>query len=80
MDSLGAVRVIHEVAHRDEGVTQGFCRRDPLLSVQTEHPLQQIYELSSVGFLSQHVRPLQMRRQVDLGFRNKPQISCCVFQ
>lgn len=62
--------VIHKVAHCDEGVTQSFCRCDPFVSIQTEHPLQEIYKLSSISFLSQHIRPLQMRRQVDLEYAN----------
>ncbi len=67
-DLLGAVGIIHEVAHCDKGVTQSFCRRDPFVGIQTEHPLQEVYKLSSISFLSQHVRPLQMRRQVDLEY------------
>ena len=61
--------VIHEVAHRDEGVTQGFCGRDPLVCVQSEHPFQEVYEFPPVGLLCQHVCSLQVGRQVDLGGR-----------
>lgn len=63
---LGAVRIVHEMAHGDKGVTQSFCRCDPFISIQTKHPLQEVYKLSSIGLLSQHVCPLQMRGQVDL--------------
>lgn len=65
---LGAVGIVHEVAHCDKGVTQSFCGCDPFVGVQTEHPLQEVYKLSSISFLSQHVCPLQMRRQVDLEY------------
>lgn len=49
---LGAMRIIHKVTHGDKGVAQSFCGSDSFICVQTEHPLQQVYELSSVGFLS----------------------------
>lgn len=45
------MRIIHKVTHGDEGVTQSFCGSDSFVCVQAEHPLQQVYELSSVGFL-----------------------------
>ena len=63
---LRAVGIIHKVAHCDEGVTQSFGWCDPFVGIQTEHTFQEVYKLSSISFLSQHVRPLQMRRQVDL--------------
>lgn len=63
---LGAVGIIHEVAHCDEGVTQSFCGCDPFVGVQTQHPLQEVDKLPSISFLSQHVGPFQMRRQIDL--------------
>lgn len=52
--------IIHKVTHGDKGVTQSFCGIDALVCVQAEHPLQQIYKLSPVGFLSQHVCSLQV--------------------
>lgn len=52
--------IIHKVAHGDKGVTKSFCGSDSFVCVQAEHPLQQVYKLSSVSFLSQHVRSLQM--------------------
>lgn len=58
--------IIHEVAHRDKGVTQSFCRCDPFVSIQTKHSLQEVYKLSPVSFLSQHVSSLQVRGKVDL--------------
>lgn len=57
---LGTVRIIHKVTHGHKGVTQSFRGSDSLVCVQAEHPLQQVNELSSVSFLSQHVRSLQM--------------------
>lgn len=63
---LGAVRIIYEVTHCDKRVTQSFCGCDPLVGIQAEHTLQEVNELSSISFLSQHVSSLQMRRQVDL--------------
>lgn len=57
---LGAMGIIHKVAHGDKGVTKSFCGSDSFVCVQAEHPLQQVYKLSSVSFLSQHVRSLQV--------------------
>lgn len=54
------------MAHGDEGVRQCLGGCDSLVSVQPEHPLQQVDELPPVRLLCQHVRALQLRRQVDL--------------
>lgn len=60
------MREIHEVAHCDKGVPQSLCGRDPLVSIQSQHPLQEVDKLTPIRFLSQHVGPLQVRRHVDL--------------
>lgn len=54
-------------------MSEGFSGRDPFVGVQAEHALQEVYELSSVGLLGQHVRPLQVGGQVDLGKQGSPQ-------
>lgn len=48
------------MCHGDEGVVQSLHGRDPLVRVQRQHLLQQVYELPPVGLLSQDVRPLQV--------------------
>lgn len=58
--------IVHQVAHCDKRVAESFRGRDPFVGVQAEHALQEVYKLSSVGLLGQHVRPLQVRGQVDL--------------
>lgn len=63
---LGTVGIINKVTQCDKGVSQSFCRRDPFIGIQAKHPFQEVYKLSSISFLSQHIRPLQMRRQVHL--------------
>lgn len=69
---LRAVGIIHKVTHCDKRVTQSFCGCDPFVCIQTEHTLQEVYKLPSISFLSQHVSPLQMRRQVDLEMHDAP--------
>lgn len=48
------------MCHGDEGVVQSLHGRDPLVCVQRQHLLQQVYELPPVGLLSQDVCPLQV--------------------
>lgn len=76
---LRAVGIIHEVAHCDKRVAEGFCRCDSFVCIQAEHPLQEVYKLSSIGLLSQHVGPLQMRRQVDLEVTKRTPILLLYF-
>lgn len=49
---LGAVGIIHQVTHCNKRVTESFRGRDPFVGIKAEHALQEVYKLSSVGFLS----------------------------
>lgn len=54
------------MAHSDERMRQGLAGSDSFISVESQHPFQQVDELPPVGLLRQHVRALQVRGQIDL--------------
>lgn len=63
---LRAVRKIQQMAHSDKRVRQGLAGSDSFISVEPQHPFQQVDELPPICLLSQHVRALQVRGQIDL--------------
>lgn len=54
------MREVQQVSHGDEGVVQSLHGRDPLVRIQRQHLLQQVYELPPVGLLCQDVCALQV--------------------
>lgn len=57
---LGAVRVIEEMRHGNEGVVERFDGGDPLVSVDSQHLGQQVDELPPVCLFRQHVASFQV--------------------
>ena len=67
------MREVEQMGHRHKGVVERLHGGDPLVSIQSEHLLQQVDELPPVCLLCQDVRPLQTSH-VDLSQEHSIQL------
>ena len=62
----GAVAVVGEMVHGDEGVVQCLRRCDSSLLVHDEHPAKKVDKLASINLLGQQLGTLKVRWNINL--------------
>ena len=62
----GAMAVVGEMVHGDEGVVQCLRRCDSSLLVHDEHPAKKVDKLAPINLLGQQLGTLKVRRNINL--------------